>query len=184
MKFSIESDGQKEIFFSFRTAEEKTKIPKQTILRVLKSGKETYFRRSDKKVFTIKVENDGPFIQIDGIDFSTDEEIENAFGWSREIFYNRLLKQGGKYFNDCQGVIGSRMILLQLLMRLKKKRCTCQSIEGEDTGESINVANFHFQKMKISVQLQKINPIHHPTNHRKPKLAWFLSSRELPQQRT
>ena len=105
MKFSIESDGQKEIFFSFRTAEEKTKIPKQTILRVLKSGKETYFRRSDKKVFTIKVENDGPFIQIDGIDFSTDEEIENAFGWSREIFYNRLLKQGGKYFNDCQGVI-------------------------------------------------------------------------------
>ena len=98
MKFSIESDGQKEIFFSFRTAEEKTKIPKQTILRVLKSGKETYFRRSDKKVFTIKVENDGPFIQIDGIDFSTDEEIENAFGWSREIFYNRLLKQGGEIF--------------------------------------------------------------------------------------
>ena len=96
---------KKRFFFSFRTAEEKTKIPKQTILRVLKSGKETYFRRSDKKVFTIKVENDGPFIQIDGIDFSTDEEIENAFGWSREIFYNRLLKQGGKYFNDCQGVI-------------------------------------------------------------------------------
>ena len=106
MKFSIESDGEKkEYFFSFREAAQKTGLPKATILRVVKSGRGSFTRRSDKKVFRIEKENDGPFIQIDGVDFSDDEEIEKAFGWSREIFYRRLLRKGGKYFEDRDGEI-------------------------------------------------------------------------------
>ena len=105
MKFSIESDGEKECFFSFREAAQKAGLPKETIFRILKSGKGTFTRRSDKNVFRIEKELDGPFIQIDGVDFSDDVEIEKAFGWSREIFYKRLMKQGGKYFEDRDGKI-------------------------------------------------------------------------------
>ena len=72
MKFSIQEEGgEKQIFFTYKEASEKTGIPSKTIVRVLKSGNIKYFRRSDKKVFQIQNEETTPFIQIDGEDFST-----------------------------------------------------------------------------------------------------------------
>ena len=70
MKFSIQEEGgEKQIFFTFKEASEKTGISSKTILRVLKSGKNKYFRRVDKKTFWIQDESQTPFIQIDGEDF-------------------------------------------------------------------------------------------------------------------
>ena len=76
MKFSIQEEGkEKQIFFTFKEAAEQTGLPSKTILRVLKSGNIKYFRRADQKVFWIREEEDTPFIQIDGEDFFTAEEI-------------------------------------------------------------------------------------------------------------
>ena len=56
MKFSIQEEGkEKQIFFTFKEASEKTGIPSKTILRVLKSGRNKYFRRSDKKLFGFRM---------------------------------------------------------------------------------------------------------------------------------
>ena len=94
MKFSIQEEGgEKQIFFTFKEASEKTGIPSKTILRVLKSGNIKYFRRSDKKVFQIQNEETTPFIQIDGEDFFNADEIQERFGISRTIFFNQLCKK-------------------------------------------------------------------------------------------
>ena len=83
MKFSIQEGGseapEKQIFFTFREASEKTGIPSKTIARVLKSGNNKYFRRSDKKTFWIQKEEEHPFIQIEGEDFFTAEEVQDKF---------------------------------------------------------------------------------------------------------
>ena len=84
MKFSIQEEGkEKQIFFTFKEAQEKTGLPSKTIWRVLKSGNIKYFRRADKKVFWIQEEEQEPFIQIDGEDFFSAEEIQERFGLSR-----------------------------------------------------------------------------------------------------
>ena len=94
MKFSIqEGGGEKEIFFTFKDASEKTGISSKNILRVLKSGRNKYFRRSDKKTFWIQNEEKTPFIQIDGEDFFTAEEIQERFGISRTFFFSQLCKK-------------------------------------------------------------------------------------------
>ena len=94
MKFSIQEEGgEKQIFFTYKEASEKTGIPSKTILRVLKSGNIKYFRRSDKKTFWIQDEDQTPFIQIDGEDFFTAEEIQERFGLSRTVFFNQLRKK-------------------------------------------------------------------------------------------
>ena len=94
MKFSIQEEGgEKQIFFTFKEASEKTGIPSKTILRVLKSGNIKYFRRADKKTFFIEEEDQTPFIQIDGEDFFTAEEIQERFGLSRTVFFNQLCKK-------------------------------------------------------------------------------------------
>ena len=51
------------------------------------------FRRVDKKVFWIQDEEESPFIQIDGEDFFTAEEIQERFGLSRTVFFNQLCKK-------------------------------------------------------------------------------------------
>ena len=57
MKFSIqEAGGEKQIFFTFKDASEKTGLTSKNIARVLKSGRNKYFRRSDKKTFWIQNE--------------------------------------------------------------------------------------------------------------------------------
>ena len=106
MKFSIqEQGGEKQFFLSFQDAEKKTGISSLTIVRIIKSDKDYFRRRSDKKVIFIRKENDEPFIQIDGEDFHSFEEINARFGLKRQVFYKQLLKRGGKYFIDAQGVI-------------------------------------------------------------------------------
>ena len=63
MKFSIQEEGgEKQIFFTFKEASEKTGLPSKTILRVLRSERDKYFRRVDKKTFWIKEEDTTPFI--------------------------------------------------------------------------------------------------------------------------
>ena len=102
MKFSIqEAGGEKQIFFTFKDASEKTGITSKNILRVLKSGRNKYFRRSDKKTFWIQNEEKTPFIQIDGEDFFTAEEIQERFGVSRTLLFSQLCKKK-THFLDSQ----------------------------------------------------------------------------------
>ena len=102
MKFSIQEEGgEKQIFFTFKEASEKTGLTSKNIARVLKSGRNKYFRRSDKKTFWIQNEEITPFIQIDGEDFFTEEEIQERFGISRTVLFNQLCKKK-THFLDSQ----------------------------------------------------------------------------------
>ena len=61
MKFSIQEEGgEKQIFFTFKEASEKTGLTSKNIARVLKSGRNKYFRRCDKKTFWIQNEETTP----------------------------------------------------------------------------------------------------------------------------
>ena len=102
MKFSIQEEGQeKQIFFTFKEASVQTGLPSKVILRVLQSGQNKYIRRADKKVFWIRGEETEPFIQVDGKDFFTAEEIRETFGLSRTVFFNQLQKKK-THFLDSQ----------------------------------------------------------------------------------
>ena len=102
MKFSIQEEGHdKQIFFTFKEASAATGLPSKVILRVLQSGQNKYVRRSDKKVFWIQDEEEFPFIQVDGKDFFTAEEIRETFGLSRTVFFNQLSKKK-THFLDSQ----------------------------------------------------------------------------------
>ena len=124
MKFSIQEEGgEKQIFFTFKEASEKTGIPSKTILRVLKSGNMKYFRRADKKTFFIEEEDQTPFIQIDGEDFFTAEEIQERFGLSRTVFFNQLCKKK-THFLDSQEKsheVTWKSLLLEKLIELKQQ---------------------------------------------------------------
>ena len=102
MKFSIQEEGHdKQIFFTFKEASVQTGLPSKVILRVLQSGQIKYIRRADKKVFWIQDEEEFPFIQVDGEDFFTAEEIQERFGLSRTVFFNQLSKKK-THFLDSQ----------------------------------------------------------------------------------
>ena len=102
MKFSIQEEGkEKQIFFTFKEVSAQSGLPSKVILRVLKSGQIKYERRADKKVFLIQDEEKEPFIQIDGEDFFTAEEIQERFGLSRTVFFNQLAKKK-THFLDSQ----------------------------------------------------------------------------------
>ena len=102
MKFSIQEEGHdKQIFFTFKEASAQTGLPSKVILRVLQSGQIKYERRADKKVFWIREEEEFPFIQIDGEDFFTAEQIQERFGLSRTVFFNQLSKKK-THFLDSQ----------------------------------------------------------------------------------
>ena len=102
MKFSIQEEGQdKQIFFTFKEASAQTGLPSKVILRVLQSGQIKYVRRTDKKAFWIRDEEESPFIQVDGEDFFTAEEIQERFGLSRTVFFNQLQKKK-THFLDSQ----------------------------------------------------------------------------------
>ena len=124
MKFSIQEEGgEKQIFFTFKEASEKTGIPSKTILRVIKSERNKYFRRSDKKTFWIQDEDQTPFIQIDGEDFFTAEEIQERFGLSRTVFFNQLCKKK-THFLDSQEKsheVTWKSLLLEKLIELKQQ---------------------------------------------------------------
>ena len=125
MKFSIQEEGQdKQIFFTFKEASAQTGLPSKVILRVLQSGQIKYERRVDKKVFWIREEEEFPFIQIDGEDFFTAEQIQERFGLSRTVFFNQLSKKK-THFLDSQEksheVTWKSQKLEQFLSRLKEK---------------------------------------------------------------
>ena len=102
MKFSIQEEGQeKQIFFTFKEASEKTGILSKRIAQTLRSGRNKYFRRVDKKTFWIQTEESSPFIQIDGEDFFSADEIQERFGVSRTFFFNQLAKKK-THFLDSQ----------------------------------------------------------------------------------
>ena len=82
MKFSIqEAGGEKQIFFTFKDASEKTGISSKNILRVLKSGRTNISEDPTKKLFGFRMKKKTPFIQIDGEDFFTAEENSGEI-WS------------------------------------------------------------------------------------------------------
>ena len=125
MKFSIQEEGQeKQIFFTFKEASAATGLPSKVILRVLQSGQIKYARRADKKVFWIREEEEYPFIQIDGKDFFTAEEIQERFGLSRTVFFNQLCKKK-THFLDSQEksheVTWKSPRLEEFLSKLKEK---------------------------------------------------------------
>ena len=128
MKFSIqEEEKEKQIFFTFKEASATTGLPSKTILRLLQSGNKKYVRRADKKVFWIQEEETEPFIQIDGEDFFTAEEIQERFGLSRTVFFNQLCKKK-THFLDSQEksheVTWKSPRLEQFLDRLKNQAMT------------------------------------------------------------
>ena len=125
MKFSIqEEDQEKQIFFTFKEASAQTGLPSKVILRVLQSGQIKYERRADKKVFWIREEEEFPFIQIDGEDFFTAEQIQERFGLSRTVFFNQLSKKK-THFLDSQEksheVTWASPRLQKFLSKLKEK---------------------------------------------------------------
>ena len=125
MKFSIqEEDQEKQIFFTFKEASAQTGLPSKVILRVLQSGQIKYERRADKKVFWIRGEEESPFIQIDGEDFFTAEQIQERFGLSRTVFFNQLCKKK-THFLDSQEksheVTWKSSRLEKFLSKLKEK---------------------------------------------------------------
>ena len=125
MKFSIQEEGHdKQIFFTFKEASAQTGLPSKVILRVLQSEQIKYVRRVDKKVFWIREEEESPFIQIDGEDFFTAEEIQERFGLSRTVFFNQLSKKK-THFLDSQEksheVTWKSPRLEQFLSKLKEK---------------------------------------------------------------
>ena len=131
MKFSIQEEGHpgepapdKQIFFTFKEASAQTGLPSKVILRVLQSGQIKYERRADKKVFWIREEEEFPFIQIDGEDFFTAEQIQERFGLSRTVFFNQLSKKK-THFLDSQEksheVTWASPRLQKLLSKLKEK---------------------------------------------------------------
>ena len=105
MKFSIQEEDSeapdKQIFFTFKEASEKTGISSKRIAQTLRSGRNKYFRRSDKKTFWIQNEETTPFIQIEGEDFFSADEIQERFGLTRTLFFNQLAKKK-THFLDAQ----------------------------------------------------------------------------------
>ena len=125
MKFSIQEEGQdKQIFFTFKEASAATGLPSKVILRVLQSGQIKYVRRTDKNVFWIREEEEFPFIQIDGEDFFTAEEIQERFGLSRTVFFNQLSKKKTHFLDSLEKsheVTWASPRLQKFLSKLKEK---------------------------------------------------------------
>ena len=140
MKFSIQEEGgDKQIFFTFKEASEKTGLTSKNIARVLKSGRNKYFRRSDKKTFWIQEEDTDPFIQIDGEDFFTAEEIQKRFGLSRTVFFNQLRKKK-THFLDSQEKsheVTWKSLILEKLIELMQKNEMEQRIAQKRSQHSL-----------------------------------------------
>ena len=152
MKFSIQDEGQeKQIFFTFREASEKTGLTSKTIVRVLKSGNGKYFRRADKKTFWIQKEESSPFIQIDGEDFFSAEEVQERFELSRTVLFNQLCKRR-THFLDSQEKSHEVTWLspsLEEFIDLVKKEKMCDKVyfqaQGRGRGKGKGKKNFFVQ---------------------------------------
>ena len=89
MKIGIQEEGkEKQIFFTFKDASEATGISSTVIWKFIKNknkGHDKFVRKSDQNVFIIQEENEIPFIQIDGENFFSIQEILEKFGISRTL---------------------------------------------------------------------------------------------------
>ena len=107
MKISIKEDDkeEKQIFFSFQQASDKTGIPSEILSEVFQKGRRgRYFRRADKKTFWIYDEDYGmPFIRIKGEDFSDVDTIMERFGLHRDDVIYQLCQKKTMCFYDSQG---------------------------------------------------------------------------------
>ena len=140
MKFSIQEEGgDKQIFFTFKEASEKTGLTSKNIARVLKSGRNKYFRRSDKKTFWIQEEDTDPFIQIDGEDFFTAEEIQERFGLSRTVFFNQLRKKKTRFLDSQEKSheVTWKSLILEKLIELMQKNEMEQRIAQKRSQHSL-----------------------------------------------
>ena len=105
MRFSVQEEGkEKQIFFTFKEAAEKTGISSSTLCRFLKdkfpNEEKKFTRKSDKKVFFIQVENDDPVIQIDGENIFSAEDIRKKFNISRAVFFNQILRKKNHFLDS------------------------------------------------------------------------------------
>ena len=151
MKFSIQEDGEeKQCFLSFQEAEKKTGISSLTIARILRSEKDYFRRRSDKKVIFIKRENDEPFIQIDGEDFHSYDEIYDRFGLKRQVFYKQLVKKGGNYILDSQGAIHGITKKSEILEKILDEAHTIKMMG------MVIADKKRYKKMPVAYQLDKL----------------------------
>ena len=101
MKFSIqEAGGEKQIFFTFKEASEK-QAHFQKHCPSSQVRKKQIFSKIRQKTFWIQNEEITPFIQIDGENFFSVEEIQERFGVSRTVLVNQLMKKK-THFLDSQ----------------------------------------------------------------------------------
>ena len=135
MKFSIQEEGQdKQIFFTFKEASAQTGLPSKVILRVLQSGQNKYVRRADKKAFWIQEEEGSPFIQVDGEDFFTAEEIQERFGLSRTVFFNQLCKKKIHFLNSQEKsheVTWASPRLQKFLRKLREREVVAKTMRAQ-----------------------------------------------------
>ena len=78
-------------------------------------------------MFWIQEEETEPFIQIDGEDFFTAEEIQERFGLSRTVFFNQLCKKKTHFLDSMEKsheVTWKSPRLEQFLDRLKNQAMT------------------------------------------------------------
>ena len=102
MKFSIqEAGGEKQIFFTFKEASEKTGLSSKNILRVLKSGRNKYFEDPTKKLFGFRMKKQLHLYRSMEKIFSPLEEIQERFGVSRTLLFSQLAKKK-THFLDSQ----------------------------------------------------------------------------------
>ena len=102
MKFSIQEAGRRKAIFLHlkKQAKKQGSLPKT--LPEFSSQEETnIFEDAIKKPFWIQNEETTPFIQIDGEDFFTVEQIQERFGVSRTSLFNQLCRKK-THFLDSQ----------------------------------------------------------------------------------
>ena len=130
MKFSIqEAGGEKQIFFTFKEASEKTGLTSKNIARVLKSGRNKYFRRSDKKTFWIQNEEITPFISH----FLDSQEKSHEVTWKSDDLekFISLLKEAKMIGNVAPATFrGAKKADKKLCEKTLENILICNGIEG------------------------------------------------------
>ena len=93
MKFSIQEEEKKNKSFS-HSKKHRNKLDSlpRRFCEFSNQGISSMKDESTKKCFRFR-RRESPFIQIDGEDFSSAEEIQERFGLSRTVFFNQLCKK-------------------------------------------------------------------------------------------
>ena len=96
MRFSIQDQNEKKMFFHVSAAAQKaTGLNLTTIKAILERGNPIYHRMSDNKLFEIRKEDPIRIVTIEGEDFFSLEEIHKKFDLSPTKFLNQV--KNGKF---------------------------------------------------------------------------------------